>query len=84
MDRRNALFGMAKWLMVGFAAIFVPRKVSADNLPNCREVIYGFSEIELAKELAAVLADAVYAKQVRYYTLEFRQLENTIVVRWGN
>lgn len=49
-----------------------------------RQHEYDISEIEQTKELAGVLQDAVYEKKIRYYTLEFRKLENTIVVRWGD
>lgn len=87
MNRRNALFGMVKWLMAGLVAM--PIKAStAQELPSSPAGVwrdrheYPMSEFENAKELAGVLEDAVFQKRLRYYTVEFRK--STIVLCWGN
>lgn len=75
MNRRNALFGMAKWLMVGFVALLPIKTSTAQELPSSPAGVwrnqqeYPMSEFENAKELAGVLEDAVFQKRLRYYTV---------------
>lgn len=85
MNRRNALFG----LLAGFAALFIPTKAKAayditcDGYKQamCRSQEYSWAEIDSAKELTSVLRDAVYANQIRSYTVECNKEQ--ILIRWS-
>lgn len=86
MNRRNALFGF----LAGFAALFLPTKAKAYDITcdgykqaMCRTQEYSWAEIDSARELTSVLQDAVYAKQIRSYTVEFNKAGNGILIRWS-
>lgn len=84
MNRRNVLFG----LLAGFVALFIPTKAKATYDITCdghkkaliRHQAYSWTEMDSAKELTSILQDALYAKQIQSYAVEYDK--ERILIRW--